>query len=417
MPTPRPCPRPPAEPPRTRKKAALVSLLAVPVAAAVAAFLAVSPVAGAATSGRVALPAGDATDATGPAAYTPAIRILAVRAMSEKLGVSTADATARLAALGDRTLAATALEQALGARTAGSYLDRASGELVVDVTDSAAGHSVTMAGARPRLVSRSMAQLRRVQDALAASGAVPGTSWAVDAASNAVTVQISSAADADPRTAGWVRALADYGDAVRVEHTDAGFTTQSFLGGQAILNANGSGRCSSAFNAVRGAESFVITAGHCTQAVREWTDGIQPIGTSDVVQFPGTDFGTIAVDDPFALDPRGAVNDNGQTQPITGSTAVPVGGLVCKTGSTTGTTCGTVLAYDTTVVYPEGTVTGLIETDLCTQPGDSGGALFAGDQAQGLVSGGTSGSCDQQRFVSFFQPINPVLLATGLQLR
>lgn len=414
MPTPRPCP--PAAP-RTRKKAALVSLLAVPITAVVAAFLAVSPSVSASTAGRVALPAEDETDATGPAAYTPAIRVLAVRAMSEKLGLSTADATARLAALGDRTLVATALERALGARAAGSYLDPASGQLVVNVTDAAVGQSVAVAGAKPRLVSRSMAQLRRVQDGLDASGAVPGTSWAIDAESNAVTVQISSVAEADPRTSGWVRALGDYGDAVRVQYTNAGFTTQSFLGGQAILNANGSGRCSSGFNAVRGEKSFVITAGHCTQAVREWTDGIQPIGASDVVQFPGTDFGTIAVDDPFAFDPRGAVNDNGHTQPITGSTAVPVGGLVCKTGSTTGTTCGTVLAYDTTVVYPEGTVTGLIETNLCTQPGDSGGALFAGDQAQGLVSGGTSGSCDQRRFVSFFQPINPVLQAVGLQLR
>jgi streptogrisin D len=412
MPTPRH--RRPASP-RTRK-VALSSLLAGAVAAALAGFLAVAPIAGASDRGEAALPPG-VTDETGPAAYTPAIRVLAVRAMTEKLGLSTADATARLAALADRTVAARVLERELGPRTAGSYLDRATGQLVVNVTDVAAGQSVTAAGARARLVTRSMAQLQWVQGALDASGAVPGTSWAVDSATDTVTVQLSSAAEADPRTAGWVRTLANYGDAVQVVHTGAGLTTQAFLGGQAILNANGSGRCSSAFNAVRGAQSFVITAGHCTQAVQEWTDGSQRIGESDVVQFPGNDFGTIAVDDPFALDPRGAVADNGQTQPITGTTAVPVGGVVCKTGSTTGTTCGTVLAENTTVVYPEGTVTGLIQTDLCTQPGDSGGALFAGDQAQGLVSGGTTGSCDRPGFVSFFQPITEVLQATGLQLR
>jgi hypothetical protein len=37
-------------------------------------------------------------------------------------------------------------------------------------------------------------------------------------------------------------------------------------------------------------------------------------------------------------------------------------------GSTTGTTCGTVLAYNVTVNYAEGTVFGLTRTDICTQP-------------------------------------------------
>jgi hypothetical protein len=55
-----------------------------------------------------------------------------------------------------------------------------------------------------------------------------------------------------------------------------------------------------------------------------------------------------------------------------------VGSPACKTGSTTGTTCGAVLAYNVTVNYAEGTVFGLTRTDICTQPGGSGGARRRG---------------------------------------
>ena len=101
--------------------------------------------------------------------------------------------------------------------------------------------------------------------------------------------------------------------------------------------------------------------------------------------------------------------NQGSPQPITSVGRVPVGATVCKTGSTTGTTCGTVLSYDATVQYPEGTVFGLTETDVCTQAGDSGGSLFADTEAEGTVSGGTVGSCDNPGFQSFFQPADTAL--------
>ena len=46
--------------------------------------------------------------------------------------------------------------------------------------------------------------------------------------------------------------------------------------------------------------------------------------------------------------------------------------------------------------YPQGTVTGMIRTTVCAEPGDSGGALFAGNTALGLTSGG-SGKLHQRR--------------------
>ena len=131
--------------------------------------------------------------------------------------------------------------------------------------------------------------------------------------------------------------------------------------------------------------------------------------------FPGNDYGAIRISNPAALDPRGGVLHNGAFRDITGAGRVPVGASACKTGSTTGTTCGTVQAYNVTVRYAEGTVYGLTRTTICTQPGDSGGAMFAGSQAQGITSGGSIGGCGSG-FQSFFQPADEALSVYGLTL-
>ena len=94
----------------------------------------------------------------------------------------------------------------------------------------------------------------------------------------------------------------------------------------------------------------------------------------------------------------------------------PAGAEACKIGATTGTTCGEVQAYNVTVRYAEGTVFGLTRTNICTQPGDSGGAMFAGSRAQGITSGGTIGGCSQSGFRSFFQPADEALSVYGLTL-
>ena len=70
-----------------------------------------------------------------------------------------------------------------------------------------------------------------------------------------------------------------------------------------------------------------------------------------------------------------------------------VGESVTRTGSTTGTHSGTVHALNVTVHYQGGgTVRGLIQTNVCAEPGDSGGPLYDGTKALGLTSGG-SGDC------------------------
>ncbi|GLZ08695.1 hypothetical protein Acsp03_61610 [Actinomadura sp. NBRC 104412] len=59
-------------------------------------------------------------------------------------------------------------------------------------------------------------------------------------------------------------------------------------------------------------------------------------------------------------------------------------------------------------------VSGLIQTTVCAEPGDSGGSLFAGSTALGLTSGG-SGNCSSGG-VTFFQPVTEALDAYGVDV-
>jgi streptogrisin D len=302
------------------------------------------------------------------------------------------------------------LTRALGAQGAGTYLD-ASGRLTVNVLGARAAAQVRAAGATPRLVTRSTARLERVKASLDAARTAPvGATWGVDVASNTVLVTVPAG-----RGAAFVAKARTFGAAVRVERSPA-VQSQAFYGGQAILH--GGSRCSAGFNTRSGSgRNYVLTAGHCTNLGGTWTtSGGQTIGPVAASSFPGNDFGAIRISNPASLDPRGGVLDNGAFQDITGASRVPVNSTACKTGSTTGTTCGRVQAYNVTVRYAEGTVSGLTRTTICTQPGDSGGAMFAGSQAQGITSGGTIGGCSQQGFQSFFQPADEALSVYGLTL-
>ena len=312
----------------------------------------------------------------------------------------------------DPDAAATAdrLTRALGAQAAGAYLD-ASGRLTVNVLGPEAAAQVRAAGATPRLVTRSSARLARVQAALDAAGTAPaGASWGVDLASNAVLVSVPAG-----RGAAFVAKARSFGAAVRIERAPAA-QTQAFYGGQAIYR--GGSRCSAGFNTRSGSgRNYVLTAGHCTDLGGTWTTSSgQTIGPVAASSFPGNDYGAIRISSPAALDPRGGVLHNGAFRDITGASRVPVGSSACKTGSTTGTTCGTVQAYNVTVNYAEGTVFGLTRTNICTQPGDSGGAMYAGSLTQGITSGGTIGGCSQAGFRSFFQPADEALSVYGLTL-
>ena len=143
------------------------------------------------------------------------------------------------------------------------------------------------------------------------------------------------------------------------------------VGGNAYYIGSGA-RCSVGFAVTDG----FITAGHCG-STGDTTS--QPSGTFAGSSFPGDDYAYVQVGS--GSTPVGAVNDwaGGQVA-VAGAEPAPVGAQVCRSGSTTGWHCGTIEARDVSVSYAEGTVSGLIRTDVCAEPGDSGGSLLAGDQ-------------------------------------
>ncbi|MEV0041544.1 S1 family peptidase, partial [Streptomyces sp. NPDC050804] len=68
-------------------------------------------------------------------------------------------------------------------------------------------------------------------------------------------------------------------------------------------------------------------------------------------------------------------------------------------------------ALNYTVSLPNGSLTGLIRTNICSEPGDSGGPLYAGSTGLGLNSVG-SGNCTSGG-TTFFQPLVEALNTYG----
>ena len=185
------------------------------------------------------------------------------------------------------------------------------------------------------------------------------------------------------------------------------------VGGDAIFG--GGARCSLGFNVdVDGAPGF-LTAGHCGNESEAWTAdqaGAQALGTVQDTKFPETDFALVMYDD-ATTQPESAVKlADGTNQAIGRAVEASVGLKVQRSGSTTGVSDGEVTGLNATVNYGGGDiVNGLIQTNVCAEPGDSGGAMFAEDAAVGLTSGG-SGDCTQGG-ETFFQPVTGALEATG----
>ncbi|TDD93707.1 S1 family peptidase [Actinomadura rubrisoli] len=294
----------------------------------------------------------------------------------------------------------------LGSQHAGSYID-GTGNLVVNVTSAAAARQVTAAGAKARIVDhgiRPLTDSKTRLDRLAGTKGAVGLTWGIDVVSNTVVVSVPKS-DNDAATKAFVKRATSMGKTVQIKRVPAA-PRPMVAPGDAIIS--GGARCSVSAIGVKGGTDYLVTAGHCTKAYATWTtrDG-QSIGSRDVSSFPGNDYGTIQVTN------TSLQNNNAQLTTV-GRPAV--GSQIQKKGSTTGTTSGTIRGYDRTVNYQEGTVTGLIETTACTQPGDSGGSLQSGTTAVGIVSGGTTGAC-RANYQSYFQPLDEALQAGGLTLK
>jgi hypothetical protein len=205
-----------------------------------------------------------------------------------------------------------------------------------------------------------------------------------------------------------------HGSAVRVQKVTGEF--RPFIkGGSAIYG--GQYRCSLGFNVRSGNAYYFLTAGHCTNIAGTWyTDSTHAtqIGPTAGSSFPTNDYGLVRYTNGSVSHP-GSVNlSNGREQDITSAGTARVGQSVTRSGSTSGVHTGTVRAVNATVRYSQGTVYGMIQTNVCAESGDSGGPLFAGSTALGLTSGG-SGNCSSGG-ITFFQPVTEPLSVYGVSV-
>ncbi|WP_329341917.1 S1 family peptidase [Streptomyces sp. NBC_00663] len=238
---------------------------------------------------------------------------------------------------------------------------------------------------------------------------IAGTSWSVDGRTGKLRVLAdSTVSDAD--LARLRSATGRFTGAATLERLDGRLRTL-LSGGDGIYTS--AWRCSAGVNVQSGTTYYFITAGHCTDGASTWYTSsalTTPVGPTVVTSFPGDDFGAVRYSNTGVPHP-GTIG----TVDITGTATAYVGQSVCRRGATTGVRCGRVTGLNATVNYGSGEIVyGLIQTNICAEPGDSGGPLYAGDKVIGILSGG-SGNCTSGG-TTYYQPIQEALNAYGLSV-
>lgn len=310
----------------------------------------------------------------------------------------------------------------LGDSFAGAYFDPHIGALVVGTTDTAKATTIRHAGARPRIMSRSFTTLHTIKARLdVAVHRVPQavTGWYIDVYSNNIVISVHGASR-DATTDAFLAEM--HTDGLRVvTETMKPTPTAEVVGGHNIYFGSGSG-CSLGFSAIRNVDGSkrMITAGHCTEGeatVRGYDGAHMGSVVSTVFDLEG-DFGVSTVVDPWVQTAK-IERYNGTFGSVSGSTEAPVGASVCRSGYATGYRCGTIQSRENVLIYPwRGSyrvVGGLTSSTACSGPGDSGGPVVSGTQAQGIHSGATVHACSYDG-TSYYQPINEVLTKYGFRL-
>jgi streptogrisin B len=256
------------------------------------------------------------------------------------------------------------------------------------------------AGAATRDVSEG--HLSAARHAVKQSG-VRGIAWYVNRTADRVVVTADSTVSAAEVARIKQSAGADAG-AIRIRHV-LGTFRPLLSGGDAIYG--GQYRCSLGFNVVKGSTYYFLTAGHCGKVATTWYTNpghTTLIGPTVNYSFPGNDYALVRYANTSLSHPGGFAVANAF-----------VGESVKRKGSTTGTHAGTVTALNVSVRYVghlHGVVSGLIQTNVCAEPGDSGGPLYDGTKALGITSGG-SGDCTSGG-TTFYQPVREAANAYGV---
>ncbi|GAA3007358.1 S1 family peptidase [Streptosporangium longisporum] len=362
--------------------------------------------------------ASGAPDATGTARVRAAAVVAPpgmLEALQRDLGLTAEQAEERL--LNEKRLAPIVerMRTMLGTRFGGAWLRaKTANTLVVSSTSVADIPAIVAAGAQAEVVPRSLTQLADIKaklDITLPPKPLVSSVRYVDVKRNKVVVLTS-----EPQSAqNFVQASDVEQNAVVVlPSSEAPQPLYDLIGGAAYYVGVAS-RCSIGFSVTKGAQTGFVTAGHCGKKGAV-TSGFNRVaqGVFQASSFPVDDHAWVAAK-PGWTATAAVDNGAGATLPVTGARAAIEGASVCRSGSTSDFHCGLIQQRDASVTYPQGTVFGLTRTSVCAEPGDSGGAFIAIDQAQGVTSGG-SGDCGAGG-VTYFQPVDEILTAYGLTLK
>ncbi|MEU9790402.1 S1 family peptidase [Streptomyces sparsogenes] len=361
-----------------------------------------------------------AAAAPGPEPAAPSAKL--VSALGRDLGLTDGQARERLGQEAAAMKLAPKAERAAGKAFGGSWFDADTGRLVVGVTNDERAAAVRATGATARIVRHTAKELDAVKarlDEKAGKKAAPAgvSGWHVDPKAGDVVISVRRGSERDAAVRAFVgeakgQAKRAGSVPVRVERAAAqapATFAAGTVGGDPYYTGNV--RCSIGFSVQGG----FVTAGHCGRAgasVNGW-DGSY-VGNFRGSSFPGNDYAYVSVGSGWWTVPVvlgwGTVPD----ALVRGSAEAPVGASICRSGSTTHWHCGKVLAKNETVNYSQGAVYQMTKTNVCAEPGDSGGSFISGDQAQGVTSGGW-GNCGSGG-ETWFQPVNEILSVYGLRL-
>lgn len=356
---------------------------------------------------------------TAAALTAPTAQALAVpgqaAAMQRDFGLNEQQMQQRLAAETSAAKLLPAAQKAAGTAFGGAWYDAATQKLVVGIVGQDHVAAVRATGAQVTAVpvtEKALNQRKAAVDKLAGK-AVPAavSGWAADPKSGTVVVNVqagkrSQAVDAFVAKLATAGAVTVKEVAAQAPRTFAAGT----VGGDPYYVSNI--RCSIGFSVVGG----YVTAGHCGRSgiVRGWDGSDQ--GSFQGWSFPGNDYAWVSTG--YGWWNVGVVLGWGQVsdQLVRGSWEAPIGSSVCRSGSTSHWHCGTILAKNETVNYGNGQLFyGATKTNVCAEPGDSGGSFITGDQAQGVTSGGW-GNCSSGG-ETWFQPVNEILQTYHLTLQ
>jgi putative cell wall-binding protein len=183
------------------------------------------------------------------------------------------------------------------------------------------------------------------------------------------------------------------------------------------------------YNGTTGASEFV-TAGHCIRGVEPGP--VSPMTIAQTAPGGGAldaaigsvldptfrfgdeyDSGLVSVTS-ASLVPKPVVSSWGWGQGSPGTGRMNVSGVtsgiegasLCKSGITTGWTCGHIIAVDA-LVNVDGESVNAIISDACALPGDSGGPAMTGHFALGVLSAGNFSTCSQAGITAYFPMTAP----------